>query len=43
MRKSRHPKAPQNLSFTATSDSITVTWDAVEGATSYNVYRGADK
>ncbi|MDI6562349.1 fibronectin type III domain-containing protein [Bacillus altitudinis] len=43
IRKSIHPKEPQNLSFTATSDSITVTWDAVEGATSYNVYRGADK
>nr|WP_110487507.1 fibronectin type III domain-containing protein [Bacillus altitudinis] len=43
IKKLRHPKQPQNLSFTATSDSITVTWDAVEGATSYNVYRGADK
>ncbi|MFK3906207.1 fibronectin type III domain-containing protein [Bacillus safensis] len=43
IRKSRHPKQPQNLSFTATSDSVSVKWDAVEGATSYNVYRGADK
>ncbi|AYK67176.1 fibronectin type III domain-containing protein [Bacillus subtilis subsp. subtilis] len=38
-----HPKAPQNLSFTATTDSVTVKWDAVDGATSYKVYRGADK
>ncbi|KOA78033.1 alkaline phosphatase [Bacillus stratosphericus] len=43
IRKLRHPKQPQNLSFIATSDSISVKWDAVEGATSYNVYRGADK
>lgn len=38
-----HPKAPRNLSYTATADSVTVKWDAVEGATSYNVYRGAAK
>ncbi|MES9686003.1 fibronectin type III domain-containing protein [Bacillus sp. JJ353] len=37
------PDAPQNLSFTATTDSVTVDWKAVDGATSYNVYRGADK
>ncbi|PJZ00376.1 alkaline phosphatase [Bacillus vallismortis] len=37
------PNAPQNLAYTATTDSVTVTWDAVDGATSYNVYRGADK
>ncbi|MBU8787141.1 MULTISPECIES: fibronectin type III domain-containing protein [Bacillus] len=38
-----HPNAPQNLSFTATTDSVTVKWEPVDGATSYNVYRGADK
>ncbi|WP_458732410.1 fibronectin type III domain-containing protein [Bacillus subtilis] len=38
-----HPNAPQNLRYTATSDSVTVEWDAVEGADSYNVYRGTDK
>lgn len=38
-----HPNAPQNLSFTATADSVTVNWDAVDGATSYKVYRGAEK
>ncbi|MCA1183490.1 fibronectin type III domain-containing protein [Bacillus licheniformis] len=38
-----HPSAPQNLQYTSTTDSVTVTWDAVEGATSYKVYRGADK
>ncbi|CAF1777928.1 hypothetical protein NRS6094_04322 [Bacillus subtilis] len=38
-----HPNAPQNLSYTSTADSVTVTWGAVDGATSYNVYRGADK
>ncbi|MGF7533626.1 fibronectin type III domain-containing protein [Bacillus mexicanus] len=38
-----HPKAPQNLSFTATTDSVTVKWDAVDGASSYKVYRGASK
>ncbi|ODB74141.1 alkaline phosphatase [Bacillus velezensis] len=37
------PNAPRNLSYTATADSVTVKWDAVDGATSYNVYRGADK
>ncbi|MCY8035641.1 fibronectin type III domain-containing protein [Bacillus sonorensis] len=37
------PDAPQNLSYTATTDSVTVDWKAVDGATSYNVYRGADK
>ncbi|KAA6450949.1 fibronectin type III domain-containing protein [Bacillus swezeyi] len=37
------PEAPQNLSFTATTDSVTVDWTAVDGATSYKVYRGADK
>ncbi|MGE9751361.1 fibronectin type III domain-containing protein [Bacillus inaquosorum] len=38
-----HPNAPQNLSFTATTDSVTVKWEAVDGATSYKVYRGAEK
>lgn len=37
------PNAPQNLSFTATTDSVTVTWDAVDGATSYDVYRSGNK
>ncbi|WP_412095798.1 fibronectin type III domain-containing protein [Bacillus haynesii] len=37
------PDAPQNLRYTATTDSVTVEWDAVEGATSYKVYRGAEK
>jgi fibronectin type 3 domain-containing protein len=38
-----HPNAPQNLTYTATTDSVTVKWDAVEGADSYNVYRGEKK
>ncbi|NTU28271.1 fibronectin type III domain-containing protein [Bacillus tequilensis] len=37
------PNVPQNLSFTATTDSVTVTWDAVDGATSYDVYRSGNK
>lgn len=37
------PNAPQNLRFTSTSKSVNVNWDAVAGANSYNVYRGADK
>ncbi|MBU8800434.1 fibronectin type III domain-containing protein [Bacillus licheniformis] len=37
------PNAPQNLQYTSTTDSITVTWDPVDGATSYKVYRGAGK
>ncbi|MGR3287077.1 fibronectin type III domain-containing protein [Bacillus sonorensis] len=37
------PDAPQNLSFTATTDSVTVDWKAVDGATSYKVYRGSEK
>ncbi|QYG88352.1 fibronectin type III domain-containing protein [Bacillus atrophaeus] len=38
-----HPNAPQNLQYTATADSVTVKWDAVDGATSYKVYRGEAK
>ncbi|MBU8785669.1 fibronectin type III domain-containing protein [Bacillus glycinifermentans] len=37
------PNAPQNLSYTATADSVTVKWDSVDGATSYKVYRGEAK
>ncbi|MEK5503413.1 MULTISPECIES: fibronectin type III domain-containing protein [unclassified Bacillus (in: firmicutes)] len=37
------PSAPQNLSYTATVDSVTVSWDPVDGATSYKVYRGVEK
>ncbi|UZN53013.1 fibronectin type III domain-containing protein [Bacillus paralicheniformis] len=37
------PEAPQNLQYTSTTDSVTVTWDPVDGATSYKVYRGANK
>ncbi|MEC1863127.1 fibronectin type III domain-containing protein [Bacillus licheniformis] len=37
------PNAPQNLRYDSTTDSITVEWNPVDGATSYNVYRGADK
>ena len=34
------PDAPQNLAATAqSSTSIALSWDAVDGATSYNVYR----
>ena len=33
------PGAPANLSATADDDSIVLTWDAVAGATSYNVKR----
>lgn len=33
------PEAPANLSATADDDSIVLTWDAVAGATSYNVKR----
>ena len=39
----RTPAAPQNLQFTSTTNSTTVTWDAVPDATSYKVYRGAEK
>ncbi|QXN69985.1 putative fibronectin type III domain-containing protein [Bacillus phage vB_BspH_Mawwa] len=37
------PSAPKNLKYTSTSDSVTVTWDAVPEADSYKVYRGAEK
>ena len=38
------PAAPQNLVATATGQTtIALTWDAVEGATSYNVYQGTEK
>ena len=37
------PNAPRNLRYTATANSVTVEWDAVEGAESYKVYRGADQ
>ena len=35
---SQEPSAPTNLKATSTETSITLTWDAVEGAVSYNVY-----
>jgi len=34
------PSAPTNLVASATSQNIGLTWTAVTGATSYNVYRG---
>ncbi|MEC3834177.1 MULTISPECIES: fibronectin type III domain-containing protein [Bacillus] len=37
------PEAPQNLQYTATTNSVTVDWKAVDGATSYKVYRGSEK
>ena len=38
------PSAPTNLTATAQSTSaIKLTWDAVDGAASYNVYRGGTK
>lgn len=38
------PSAPTNLTATAQSTSaIKLTWDAVDGAASYNVYRGETK
>ncbi|MGG3623865.1 fibronectin type III domain-containing protein [Bacillus gobiensis] len=36
---SLHPNAPQNLAGTPTSTSVSLTWTAVSGATSYKVYR----
>ncbi|WP_077735631.1 fibronectin type III domain-containing protein [Bacillus sonorensis] len=38
-----HPKAPQNLSYTATVDSVTVDWEPVDGAESYNIYTGPEQ
>ena len=38
--KTTDPAAPSNLSATATSTSITLSWDAVTGATSYDVKLG---
>ncbi|MCY8035634.1 fibronectin type III domain-containing protein [Bacillus sonorensis] len=37
------PEAPRNLRYDSTTDSITVEWNPVAGATAYNVYRGANK
>ncbi|MEH7105106.1 MULTISPECIES: fibronectin type III domain-containing protein [Bacillus amyloliquefaciens group] len=37
------PNAPRNLRYTATANTVTVEWDAVEGAESYKIYRGADQ
>jgi fibronectin type 3 domain-containing protein len=34
------PSAPQNLTGTAGASMVTLDWDAVTDATSYNVYRG---
>ncbi|PCK17720.1 alkaline phosphatase [Bacillus pumilus] len=42
-KKRQHPEAPQNLQYEATSSSVTVTWSPVDGADSYNVYRGENK
>ena len=36
------PAAPQNVVATATETTIVLTWDAVEGATEYNIYTSGD-
>ena len=36
------PAAPSGLGATATSTTLTLSWDAVSGATSYDVKQGAD-
>ncbi len=38
--KNEPPDAPQNLTATAGASMVTLDWDAVTDATSYNVYRG---
>ena len=35
------PEKPDNVHFSVTDISVTITWDAVAGATGYNVYRRA--
>jgi fibronectin type 3 domain-containing protein len=35
-----YPAAPENMTGTAGASSVTLDWDAVTDATSYNVYRG---
>ena len=37
-----YPAAPQNLAATANETTITLTWSAVTGAESYNVYSGTE-
>ncbi|MFJ5794468.1 fibronectin type III domain-containing protein [Bacillus atrophaeus] len=38
--KQLRPKAPRNITTTSgTSNQVSFTWDAVKGATSYNIYR----
>jgi uncharacterized membrane protein len=37
------PGAPGGLSGTSTASSVTLSWNAVSGATSYNVYRNGTK
>ncbi|MDR3709347.1 MAG: protease pro-enzyme activation domain-containing protein [Capsulimonadaceae bacterium] len=34
------PSAPSNLTATAGTSGVTLTWSAASGATSYNIYRG---
>lgn len=34
------PSAPANISATTANQKITVSWDSIEGATSYNIYYG---
>ena len=36
------PNAPANLAATATETTVKLTWEAVENATSYNVYQGEE-
>jgi fibronectin type 3 domain-containing protein len=38
--ENKPPDAPQNLTATAGASMVTLDWDAVTDATSYNVYRG---
>jgi len=33
-----HPAAPQNLNTSVSGDQVTISWDSVSGATTYNIY-----
>ncbi|MFD0130672.1 fibronectin type III domain-containing protein, partial [Bacillus subtilis] len=39
----KHPDAPQNLTYEAGTNEISLSWDKVDGADSYDIYRSGNK
>ncbi|WP_080030641.1 fibronectin type III domain-containing protein [Bacillus subtilis] len=39
----KHPDAPQNLTYEAGTNEISLSWDKVDGADSYDIFRSGNK